>query len=153
MTTECQEAEQKEIEKTIIGITVSGVDQFGNQVTEELTTLRPVVINKQIEESKLSPTEQSLLNALKGSYYYLRVTREDLCNKTNFEDRTVRGIIRDLRMKGHHICSDTEIGGYYLGTNTEWNLFCNSQRRRAINNFYRKTDEIDGQIDLTFIKA
>jgi hypothetical protein len=64
------------------------------------------------------------------------------------DDRKVRNAIHDLRMKGYHICSDTEIGGYYLGTNTEWNLFCNSQRRRAINNFYRKADEIDGQIIL-----
>jgi hypothetical protein len=128
--------------------------KFGKIFSDNsLTTECQEAEQKQIKESKLSVTEQSLLNALKGSYYYLRVTREDLCNKTNFEDRTVRGIIHDLRMKGHHICSDTEIGGYYLGTNTEWNLFCNSQRRRAINNFYRKTDEIDGQIDFTFIKA
>jgi ABC-type oligopeptide transport system substrate-binding subunit len=112
MTTECQEAEQKEIEKAN------------------------------------TTTEQKVLNAFNGTYYYKRVTREDLCNKTQMDDRKVRNAIHDLRMKGHHICSDTEIGGYYLGTNTEWNLFCNSQRRRAINNFYRKTDEIDGQIML-----
>jgi ABC-type oligopeptide transport system substrate-binding subunit len=117
MTTECQEAEQKEIEKTN------------------------------------TTTEQKVLNAFTGTYYYKRVTRQDLCNKTQMDDRKVRNAIHDLRMKGHHICSDTDIGGYYLGTNTEWNLFCNSQRRRAINNFYRKSDEIDGQIDFTFIKA
>jgi ABC-type oligopeptide transport system substrate-binding subunit len=117
LTKECQEAEQKEIEKTN------------------------------------TTTEQKVLNAFTDTYYYKRVTRQDLCNKTQMDDRKVRNAIHDLRMKGHHICSDTEIGGYYLGTNTEWNLFCNSQRRRAINNFYRKTDEIDGQIDFTFIKA
>ena len=104
-------------------------------------------------QKELSEKEKKVLEQFIGSYYYRHVTREELVLATGMDDRTVRGAIHDLRMKGHRICSDTKIGGYYLGTNTEWNLFCNSQRRRAINNFYRKTDEIDGQIDFTFIKA
>jgi biotin operon repressor len=70
-----------------------------------------------------------------------RWTRSQLMVAVNRSDRYVRETIHALRREGCRIVSDTDEGGYWLGTPDEWNEFCDQQRRRALNNFYQKTYE------------
>lgn len=70
-----------------------------------------------------------------------RWTRKELEMAVGTSDRIIRRYIHELRRAGCRIVSDTDEGGYWLGTADEWNEFCDQQRRRALNNFYRKTYE------------
>lgn len=75
-----------------------------------------------------------------------RWSRADLVLFFGISDRRIRRTIHDLRREGCRIVSDTDEGGYWLGTADEWNSFCDQQRRRALSNFYKKTYEDDRQL-------
>ncbi|NCU25099.1 hypothetical protein EOM86_00050 [Candidatus Nomurabacteria bacterium] len=84
----------------------------------------------------------TILEALKNTNIKNRVDRRTLARLTQLNDRVMREQIHDLRMKGHRIIGDTSSkGGYFMGTPAEWDAFCEQQRSRAINNFYRKSNE------------
>lgn len=91
----------------------------------------------------------TIIEALSKTNRENRIKRSALARLTQINDRTLREKIHELRMDGYQIIGDTSAGGYYLGTEREWDEFCDQQRRRAINNFYRKSNEsriMDGQI-------
>lgn len=91
----------------------------------------------------------TVLEALKNSNECQRITREVLSNLTGLSDRMARKEIHELRNQGYWIVGDTAGGGYYLANAREWDAFCDQQRRRAVNNFYRKSNEarvMEGQI-------
>ena len=90
------------------------------------------------EEIKLA-----IMAMLDGTDYYRRVSRLMLAKEIETDDRAIRLSIHELRREGHWICTDTEFGGFYIGTAIQWDSFCEQQRRRAINNFYRKSNEPD----------
>ena len=79
-----------------------------------------------------------------------RWSRTDLSLFLNMSDRMIRRTIHDLRREGCRIVSDTDEGGYWLGTPEEWNAFCDQQRRRALANMYRKTDEDARQLVIAY---
>lgn len=79
-----------------------------------------------------------------------RWSRQQLMDAVNLSDRNIRCIIHDLRRDGCRIVSDTDEGGYWLGTADEWNDFCDQQRRRALANMYRKTDEDARQLVIAY---
>lgn len=80
-----------------------------------------------------------------------RITRAELVAQTHASDRAVRHAIHELRWHGYRICSDTQTGGYWIGTPEEWNAFCLAQRKAAVSRMYRKTDEMSGQIVVQFV--
>jgi hypothetical protein len=88
----------------------------------------------------------TILKALQDTSMEHRMTRNVLCTLTQLNDRVLREKISELRRQGHYIVSDTSRKGYWLGTPQEWNAFCEQQRRRALSNFYKKTDEDDKQL-------
>lgn len=67
-------------------------------------------------EKKITIKEERLLNALTGTHYDLRLSRESAAAIVG-NDREAREVIHDLRLKGYAICSDSRIGGYYLAMN------------------------------------
>ena len=68
-------------------------------------------------------------------------------------DRNIRDTIHNLRRKGHRICSDTKQSGYYIGTEKEWDKFVLQQRKRALSNMYPMSNELDGQIEIVYVKG
>lgn len=79
-----------------------------------------------------------------------RWTRKELEMAVGTSDRQIRMLIHNLRREGCRIVSDTDEGGYWLGTPEEWNAFCDQQRRRALANMYRKTDEDARQLVIAY---
>jgi hypothetical protein len=77
-----------------------------------------------------------------------QVTRHQLHDLTNFDDRTIRASIHRLRNAGHHIISDPSQSGYWMGTDDEWNDFCDRERRAALNRLHRKTWENGRQLKI-----
>jgi biotin operon repressor len=82
-----------------------------------------------------------------------RISRKELMIKTNMSDRNIRTTIHNLRRKGYRICSDTKNYGYYIGTEKEWDKFVSQQRKRALNNMYPMSNELDGQLEILFVKG
>lgn len=96
----------------------------------------------------------TILEILRNTSANNRANRPQLSYLTGMSDRAVRKEIHDLRQKGHWIVGDTTGGGYYLSSAKEWDAFCDQQRRRAINNFYRKSFEskvMEGQIGIMLL--
>lgn len=75
-----------------------------------------------------------------------RWSRTDLSLFLNMSDRTIRRTIHDLRREGCRIVSDTDEGGYCLGTADEWNAFCDRERQAALSRLHRKTYENERQL-------
>ena len=44
-----------------------------------------------------------------------RVTRQELVARTNLSDRAVRRAISELRYDGIPVCTDSKMGGYWIG--------------------------------------
>jgi hypothetical protein len=86
----------------------------------------------------------NIIEALKNTNQAKRIDRATLARLTRLSDREMRDQISDLRRAGNFIIGDTSrAGGYYMGTAAEWDAFCDQQRRRAISNFYKKSNEAD----------
>lgn len=65
----------------------------------------------------------------------LRISRGDLQRQLGYRDRDNRDAIHKLRKKGYPICSDTR-GGYWLGTDAEWEKFRQFERQVALSRMY-----------------
>jgi hypothetical protein len=86
----------------------------------------------------------TILEVLKNTNIKNRIDRRTLARLTQLNDRVMREQIHELRRQGHYIIGDTSSrGGYFMGTFIEWDAFCDQQRNRALNNFYRKSNEPD----------
>lgn len=94
----------------------------------------------------------TILEALGRTNVEYRIDRRGLARVVGMNDRTLRDEISKLRREGHYIIGDTSSkGGYYMGTAKEWDAFCDQQRRRAVSNFYKKSNEaevMDGQMTI-----
>ena len=61
-------------------------------------------------------------------------------------DRQFRKAIHNLRNAGYHIISNSAESGYWLGTDDEWNDFCDRERKAALSRLHRKTYENGRQL-------
>ena len=95
-----------------------------------------------------------LLSALTGRPQ----TRESLCRKLNVTDRKLRRTVRELRLDGVPVCSNSKTGGYWLGSNKDTERMISEYRSRAAKMFEaaRKMEEAverEGQIDVLHGKS
>ena len=74
------------------------------------------------------------------------ISRADLAKFCGYDDRTVRNAIHNLRNAGCHIISKSSKAGYWIGSDDEWNDFCDRERRAALNRLHRKTWENGRQL-------
>ena len=63
-------------------------------------------------------------------------------------DRAARVSMHRLRNAGYHIISDPSQSGYWMGTDDEWNAFCDRERQAALNRLHRKTWENGRQLKI-----
>ena len=74
------------------------------------------------------------------------ISRAKLSEFCGYPDRTVRNAIHNLRNAGHHIISDPSKSGYWIGSDDEWNAFCDRERKAALSRLHRKTWESGRQL-------
>lgn len=87
----------------------------------------------------------SILSAYDADHH---ISRHMLYTVADCTDRAARASIHRLRNAGHHIISDPSQSGYWIGTDDEWNAFCDRERRAALNRLHRKTWENGRQLKI-----
>ena len=94
----------------------------------------------------MNKTDQAVAEIIVAYNANHHASRQLLHYLTNLDDRAIRASIHRLRNAGHHIISDPSQSGYWMGTDDEWNDFCDRERRAALNRLHRKTWENGRQL-------
>ena len=94
----------------------------------------------------LTKTEEFILNCLENSQKMVVPIKRSSGVVKAIGDRQFRKSIHQLRNAGYHIISESSKSGYWLGTDDEWNAFCDRERKAALNRLHRKTWENGRQL-------
>lgn len=77
-------------------------------------------------------------------------SRALLARKLGCSDRALRRAVRELRKEGHTVCSDSEMGGYWLGTDEETKRLVKELEHRGLDLLETarkiKARQLDGQV-------
>jgi hypothetical protein len=95
--------------------------------------------------NKLDSNIAAILAAYDADHH---ISRHMLYTFADCTDRAARASIHRLRNAGNHIISDPSQPGYWMGTDDEWNDFCDRERRAALNRLHRKTWENGRQLKI-----
>ena len=94
----------------------------------------------------LTKTEEFILNCLENSQKMVVPIKRSSGVVEVIGDRKFRKAIHNLRNAGYHIISESSKSGFWLGTDDEWNAFCDRERKAALNRLHRKTWENGRQL-------